>query len=405
MRPNLFWIQSVLIVSVHLCHKPHRTPLVVLVFDGLRHDFIRFLKYKNDSQLRELMENGSYVRLKSVFPTESFPNLHSIVTGKLPGIHGIVSDTMYDLSSIFSSSREDSWNTNWYSESRRFEPIWFTNERRVGHTSACVGYPGCCVTPRSKTPVAYCSPSCFVGNAKNAFKEILSLLLDGHEFIIGHIEQMAATFRLNGTGNYQVMQEMGELDRELRNLVTVMKRLGYWNRLNLLILGTTGIMNYNFQTKPIVISDHVKLDGFRVLGRGPSIKIFKNALRPNWTLLNQLHKIHHVTTLRDKEMKHLLGPITDRSRVPVAWLIADPTYRIYSNPYERRRNMYAANNGYMPKFRYMMPLLIAYGPDIKAIGGMKQTLLITEVNHLMKQLLGLPCRNRTRRIYRMLQSQ
>jgi Type I phosphodiesterase / nucleotide pyrophosphatase len=70
-------------------------PLVVLVsIDGFRPDY---LKRGNSATLDELAERGASAKgLLPAFPSVTFPNHYSIVTGLVPDHHGIVNNTMFD---------------------------------------------------------------------------------------------------------------------------------------------------------------------------------------------------------------------------------------------------------------------------------------------------------------------
>lgn len=71
------------------------TPYVIMVsFDGFRHDYVE--KY-NAPNFKEFIKNG--VAAKSMipsYPSKTFPNHYSLVTGLYPDHHGLVDNTFYD---------------------------------------------------------------------------------------------------------------------------------------------------------------------------------------------------------------------------------------------------------------------------------------------------------------------
>lgn len=73
------------------------TPYVVLVsFDGFRHDYVERFDLPN---FKKFMEGGSSSKgLIPSFPSKTFPNHYSIVTGLYPGHHGLVNNEFYDPS-------------------------------------------------------------------------------------------------------------------------------------------------------------------------------------------------------------------------------------------------------------------------------------------------------------------
>jgi len=70
-------------------------PYVILVsFDGFRHDYV---KNFNATNFKSFIEKGSKAEaLIPSFPSKTFPNHYTIVTGLNPGNHGLVDNTFYD---------------------------------------------------------------------------------------------------------------------------------------------------------------------------------------------------------------------------------------------------------------------------------------------------------------------
>jgi predicted AlkP superfamily pyrophosphatase or phosphodiesterase len=70
-------------------------PYVLLVsFDGFRHDYVE--KY-NAPHFKEFIKKGSSSKgLIPSFPSKTFPNHYTLVTGLYPGHHGLVDNNFYD---------------------------------------------------------------------------------------------------------------------------------------------------------------------------------------------------------------------------------------------------------------------------------------------------------------------
>ena len=79
-----------------------KTPLVLLSIDGFAQRYIE--QYQPDT-LISLIENGTSAKaLLPVYPSKTFPNHLSIITGRYPANHGIipVSYTHLTLPTIYS---------------------------------------------------------------------------------------------------------------------------------------------------------------------------------------------------------------------------------------------------------------------------------------------------------------
>jgi predicted AlkP superfamily pyrophosphatase or phosphodiesterase len=86
-----FWSPSVFAVQ-------EEVPYVILVsFDGFRHDYVEKLDLPN---FKSFIKKGAKAKaLIPCFPSLTFPNHYSIVTGLYPGNHGLVDNTFYDSAS------------------------------------------------------------------------------------------------------------------------------------------------------------------------------------------------------------------------------------------------------------------------------------------------------------------
>lgn len=116
------------------------TPLLLISLDGFRWDYCD-LYPEQTPHLRGLKRAGRSARgLIPVFPSNTFPNHYTIVTGLWPSHHGVLNNQMFDPDSgrffrlNFPAAVRDS---RWWGG----EPIWVT-ARKQGLRSACSFWPG-----------------------------------------------------------------------------------------------------------------------------------------------------------------------------------------------------------------------------------------------------------------------
>lgn len=84
----------ILLVSHLIYAQKNQVPYVVLVsFDGFRYDYAT--KY-NLPHFKSLIKQGASAEMIPSFPSKTFPNHYTIVTGLYPGHHGLVDNSFYD---------------------------------------------------------------------------------------------------------------------------------------------------------------------------------------------------------------------------------------------------------------------------------------------------------------------
>lgn len=97
MKNKIVSLLLLLIVSFGVKAQQDSIPYVILIsFDGFRHDYADSLSLPN---INKFIENGAHAdALIPCFPSLTFPNHYSIVTGLYPENHGIVENNFYDRS-------------------------------------------------------------------------------------------------------------------------------------------------------------------------------------------------------------------------------------------------------------------------------------------------------------------
>lgn len=113
-----------------------RAPVTILVsIDGMHPDYLTRGVTPN---LSRLAREGVSASLRPAWPTKTFPNHYSIVTGLVPDRHGIVGNRFVDPNhpdDIFTLPRLE---PHWWDQA---EPIWVTAEK-AGIRTATMFWPG-----------------------------------------------------------------------------------------------------------------------------------------------------------------------------------------------------------------------------------------------------------------------
>lgn len=114
-------------------------PVILISVDGMRPDYLG----RGDSTVIDgWVARGVRAGMRPRFPTLTFPNHYTIVTGKRPDHHGIVDNTMFDPTipgvRFSLGNRAAVTDRRWWDDA---EPVWVTAEK-AGLPTATMFWPG-----------------------------------------------------------------------------------------------------------------------------------------------------------------------------------------------------------------------------------------------------------------------
>src|SRR5471030_1819651 len=95
MKPTLKKLAGLLLLAMSCCAAAHAAPLTILVsIDGMRPDYLERGVTPN---LNRLAADGARaVAMRPSFPSITFQNHYTLVTGLRPDHHGVVDNNMED---------------------------------------------------------------------------------------------------------------------------------------------------------------------------------------------------------------------------------------------------------------------------------------------------------------------
>ena len=115
------------------------TPVILISIDGFRSDY---LDRGISPNIAAIAAQGTSAPMRPSFPTKTFPNHYTLVTGLRPDHNGIVGNSMIDprrpLVKFSLGDPRQALDPFWWDEA---EPIWVTAEKQ-GVRSATMFWPG-----------------------------------------------------------------------------------------------------------------------------------------------------------------------------------------------------------------------------------------------------------------------
>lgn len=90
--------------------------VILISIDGFRYDYLEKFKHYNFSNIQKFIADGVQAEyIEPVFPSMTFPNHMSIVTGLYAESHGIVNNRMFDplFNATYSLGSEEEFKSRW----------------------------------------------------------------------------------------------------------------------------------------------------------------------------------------------------------------------------------------------------------------------------------------------------
>lgn len=191
--------------------------------------------------------------LRPVFPSKTFPNHYSLVTGLHPQNHGVVDNTMYDagFDAVFSMGRrEEVENPRWWGG----EPIWVSAEKQ-GLVSATFFFPG------SETAVQGVRPSywfTYDGSIPN--RERVDTVLNWLEMPVAERPRMITLYFSDvdtlghqyGPNAPEVGVAMREVDDEIAYLLAGLQQREMLDDVDLIITSDHGMAEVDLRRHVVI---------------------------------------------------------------------------------------------------------------------------------------------------------
>ncbi|XP_041831854.1 ectonucleotide pyrophosphatase/phosphodiesterase family member 1 [Melanotaenia boesemani] len=249
-----------------------KPPLILVSLDGFRAEYLKDHRSKLPiiNKLRNTGTTAPYIR--PVYPTKTFPNHYSIVTGLYPESHGIVDNKMYDVTTntFFSLKTEEKLSPKWY----QGEPVWITAMRQKLKTGTFF-WPGSDVAINGTYPNFY-----KLFNKSVSFQTRVSTVLEWlslpqgerPDFYTLYLDEPDTSGHRYGPGSQQVAEALTNVDRHLGKLMDGLTTKKLHKCVNLVIVSDHGMEEASCERAVFVSSYQQHTSDFTVI-QGPAARI------------------------------------------------------------------------------------------------------------------------------------
>jgi predicted AlkP superfamily pyrophosphatase or phosphodiesterase len=357
---------ALLLALAALAARRESSPILILIsFDGFRWDYIG----RGESPaLKHLAATGvRSTGLVPVFPSFTFPNHYTIVTGLYPEHHGIIANNMVDerWPERFSMSARSSRHQVWWGG----EPIWVT-ARRQNLRSDATFWPG------SEAPIQGIWPDYWttfdddMPNVDRVNHTLDKLALPGGErpsFLTVYFSEVDHVGHDHGPDSPEMLEAIRHEDQALALLEAGVRQLRLTDRVTFVVVSDHGMAPLSAD-RVVFLDDYIDLASVDVVDWGEAVQ-----LRPRTASVADVYqalKDKHpaMTVYRREEMPARLH-YRDNARIQPIIVLAGEGWEITSH--ERwandlaRHRLRGGAHGFDPKYRSMHGLFVAAGPRVR----------------------------------------
>ncbi len=356
-------ITVVFLFAQSTSQKPY---VVVVSLDGFRWDYPDRGITPNLNKMAQ--EGVRAITFKPAFPSKTFPNHYTIVSGMYPQNHGLINNHFFDFftgKEYRLGDPEAVRNAYWY----QGQAVWETAERQ-GVLSACYFWPG------SEVHLSYRHPTYFekydgsVPHAKRIQGIIDWLQLPENKrphLLFLYFSDTDTYGHRYGPESKKINEAIALVDKQIGILRHKIDSIGLGNRVNLIVLSDHGMT----QLKPdgkILLYKILKDQNVRIDGYGPLIHIFTNSAKQKESVYRQLRKQQKGYSVYKKEDIPPYWHYNQNPFIGDIIAVADLGYTFIRTPEElkkaQKRNT-RGDHGYDNQTLDMQGIFFATGPAFK----------------------------------------
>jgi predicted AlkP superfamily pyrophosphatase or phosphodiesterase len=362
---------------------PH---IILISFDGFRSAYLDRFDLPN---FKKVLARGTRARtLLPVFPSLTFPNHYSLVTGLTAERHGIVANSFYDPERRASYSFRDQASVtdgSWY----RGEPIWVTAETQ-GMVAACYFWPGSEAAIKGVRPTFWnkYDGSVPADTRVRTVLEWLQLSPERRPHIITlYFSELDTVSHQNALDSPAIEGAARSLDRSLGALLDGLDALPVKDRVYLLLTSDHGMVDTS-PSQTILLNSLFDSEDARVGYSGPVAGLYvAGGPAAAERLRDRINaRLEHGRAYRREDLPERYRFRAD-PRIGDVVIVMDESWMVIPTPPGTNRERWGMH-GWDPALPSMHALFVAAGPDIPA-GATVPTVENIDVYPFMTELLGL----------------
>ena len=362
--------------------------VILVSIDGFRNDY---LERGLTPHLQRLVDGGTRARfMRPSYPSITFPNHYTLVTGLRPDRHGVIANFMTDPQipgvrfSMF--DRTTVSDARWWNDGK---PLW-TSVREHGGRAAAMFWVG------SEAPVHGAQPEFWrpfdisVTSQQRSAQVLQWLALPPAQrphFITLYFDLVDTVGHLHGPDSPQLAEALKEVDGAIGTLMDGITQQGLAPHVNLVIASDHGMAATGPEREYFLddLADVSRLD-FTWTGAYAAF----NALPGGEAAAQQLMGKHPQMDCMPREQIPARFAYGQHRRVPAYICIAEHGWQITTREaFQRKGHRLRGEHGYDNQHPDMHSPFIGYGPAFKR-GAMIEPIDNVDLYPLLAHLVGVP---------------
>ena len=384
------WVPAASAASAASPSKPSKAPLTILIsLDGFRADY---LDRGNTPTLSALAADGARGAMRPSFPSLTYPNHYTLVTGKRPDHNGVVNNEMEDDDlpgvAFKMSNHQAVGDGRWWDQAK---PIWVSAEQQGVHA-------GTLFWPGSESEIDGVRPSHWqlfdIDVPSNNRVDILLSWIDSRDPPLGfatlYFDRTDTEGHHYGPFSPQVNAAAVEVDAAIARLVAGLKARGLYETTNIVVVADHGMAPQPLSglVDVATLVDPAKAR-FANVGAVVSVRPLPGYEAEVTAAMLKAHP--HLTCWKKDKVPARFGYGTNARIPPIVCLADSGWYFLTAALIKKRWEEHPRDggaHGYDPANRDMRAVFVAHGPAFKR-GVVLPVFDNVDVYPLLTRLIGI----------------
>ncbi|NKZ38869.1 alkaline phosphatase family protein [Oleiagrimonas citrea] len=373
--------------SASLQPQTRPAPLLLISIDAFRADYLQRGITPN---LQHLADTG--VRAKAMepsFPSLTFPNHYTLVTGLYPDHHGIVNNNMIDpkLGRFSLGDRKAVADPRWWNEA---EPIWVTADKH-GLKTATMFWPGSATRIHGYRPDHWRPYNGKLTPTQRVDQVLEWLDLPAQKrptFLTLYFDRVDHDGHEYGPDSKQVNAAMHRIDAAIGKLITGLKQRGLYRHMNIIVVSDHG-MAPSPASHTILMDKLIDMHDVTVVSMGELASLIPKPGRTTAVEAALLKPHPHMQCWKKQNIPARFH-YGSNPRVPPIVCSPQTGWTVSTSGWLATHTPSMGSHGYDNANPLMRALFIAHGPSFRDDGRVVPEFPNVDVYPLMTHLLGLP---------------